>query len=304
MAEINTAKSDLLHQGRLELLLFGLEGNQSFGINVLKVKEIISCPRLTSFPGSHPTVIGVAELRGRVLPVLDLARALGRNALDRNGGSLIVTELNRSMQAFLIGKVQRIVEQEWKEILPAPVASGRNIYVSGVTHVDGKMVQILDVERVLWEVIPPSDIDDYAILDDMGKVDLQGGRVLLVDDSAMARNQTRKTLERIGVSCIMTRDGREGLEYLKQIAGAGRALQREIPMVISDIEMPEMDGYSLAREIRRDARLSSLYVLLHTSLNGSISEEQALKSGADAVLTKFVPEELAKLVLAGLAKRT
>lgn len=303
---MSLAESSIEHkgadrEGRLELLLFSLGTRQQFGINVLKVREIVPRPRLTQLPGAHRCVIGVAELRGEVLPVLDLSLALGRGPLPaEQEGSLIVTELNRGLQAFLIGQVFRIAEREWKDVLPPPKASHKT-YISGVTHVEKTMVQILDVERVLWEVIPPEDETEEA-LDYLDNEGVKGAQVLVVDDSSMARLHTQKTLGRVGVSCVTMRDGREALDYLKGLVGAGKRVREIVPMIISDIEMPEMDGYSLTREIRKDPQLAGLYVLLHTSLNGSISEEQAMRAGADAALTKFVAEDLARAAITGLRK--
>ncbi len=289
---------------RLELLLFNVGGTQRFGINVLKVKEVIGCPRLTLVPQSHPAVKGVAHLRGEPLIVMDLAMAIGRPAILRDAasetaGSVIITEFNRSMQGFLVSGVDRIVVCEWKQVLPPPKGSGSSSYITGVTEIDGKLVQILDVEKVLGEVVGAGiDLphEMLAAADENGA--LQGRRVMVVDDSSLARSQTVQTLNRLGVECVLARDGREALELLQKLNAKADAAGT-VEMVISDIEMPEMDGYTLTTEIRGTRALEDLYVLLHTSLNGAINTERAEKVGADAVLTKFVPEELARAVQLG-----
>ena len=289
---------------RLELLLFNVGGTQRFGINVLKVKEVIGCPRLTLVPQSHPAVKGVAHLRGEPLIVMDLALAIGRPAILRDAasetaGSVIITEFNRSMQGFLVSGVDRIVVCEWKQVLPPPKGSGSSSYITGVTEIDGKLVQILDVEKVLGEVVGAGiDLprEMLAAADENGA--LQGRRVMVVDDSSLARSQTVQTLNRLGVECVLARDGREALELLQKLNAKADAAGA-VEMVISDIEMPEMDGYTLTTEIRGTRALEDLYVLLHTSLNGAINTERAEKVGADAVLTKFVPEELARAVQLG-----
>ena len=289
---------------RLELLLFNVGGTQRFGINVLKVKEVIGCPRLTLVPQSHPAVKGVAHLRGEPLIVMDLALAIGRPAILRDAasetaGSVIITEFNRSMQGFLVSGVDRIVVCEWKQVLPPPKGSGSSSYITGVTEIDGKLVQILDVEKVLGEVVGAGiDLphEMLAAADENGA--LQGRRVMVVDDSSLARSQTVQTLNRLGVECVLARDGREALELLQKLNAKADAAGA-VDMVISDIEMPEMDGYTLTTEIRGTRALEDLYVLLHTSLNGAINTERAEKVGADAVLTKFVPEELARAVQLG-----
>lgn len=287
------------NENRLELLLFNLGGQQRFGINVLKVKEVIPCPPLTRVPHSHASVCGVATLRGISLSVIDLAQAIGRATARAQGeGSVLVTEFNRGTQGFLVNRVERIVVCDWNEVTPPPRGSGARSYISGVTRVDDSLVQILDVERVLAEAVELEVThlgEDIAHLDDPA---LRAQPVLVVDDSAMARAQTTRTLDEMGLSYILARDGREALDALHQRG------DDEVPisMVISDIEMPELDGYSLTQALRGDARFAGMYVLLHTSLNGAINSEKARQCGADDILTKFVPDELARSVVTGLRK--
>lgn len=281
---------------RLELLLFSVGTVQPFGINVLKVKEVIGCPRLTQVPQSHSSVRGVAHLRGEPLTVIDLASAIGRgsyNGGEQCDGSVIITEFNRTMQGFLVRQVDRIVVCDWSTVLPPPRGSGASSYITGVTDIDGVLVQILDVEKVLGEVVQVDPMMFESAEIDAGG-ELAGRRVMVVDDSSLARNQTMQTLSALGLECVVARDGVEALQMLKELNGAES--EWPVEMVISDIEMPEMDGYTLTTEIRKTPSMSSLHVLLHTSLNGAINAERADKAGANSVLTKFVPEELAKAV--------
>lgn len=283
---------------RLELLLFSVGSVQPFGINVLKVKEVIGCPKLTQVPQSHHSVKGVAHLRGEPLTVIDLASAIGRGSFqDDSDGSVIITEFNRSMQGFLVRQVDRIVVCDWANVLPPPRGSGASSYITGVTDIDGVLVQILDVEKVLGEVvqIDPTMFESSAA--EAGG-ELGGRRVMVVDDSSLARNQTTQTLSALGLDCVVARDGVEALQMLKELNGADS--EWPVEMVISDIEMPEMDGYTLTGEIRSTASMKDLYVLLHTSLNGAINSERATKAGANSILTKFVPEELANAVRTAL----
>lgn len=290
---------DKSNSDRLELLLFNVGGSQPFGINVLKVKEVIPCPHLTQVPQSHYTVRGVAHLRGEPLTVMDLAMSIGRPPLSigkEQQASIIITEFNRSMQGFLVRSVDRIVVCDWKNVLPPPRGSGAHSYTTGVTEIEGRLVQILDVEKVLGEVIGQDLSLSNEVLD--GASSLSGRRVMVVDDSSLARHQTTNTLDTLGIVSVTARDGKEALAMLKQF-NCGDPGEEPIEMVISDIEMPEMDGYTLTSEIRQTPQLSALYVLLHTSLNGAINTERAEKAGANAVLTKFVPEELVKEVQKG-----
>lgn len=291
----------------LELLLFHLGGEQRFGINVLKVKEVIPCPSLTKLPDSHPSVCGVATLRGESISVVDLSQAIGRGRLfsaevDRANTSVIVTEINRTKQGFLVERVDRIVMRDWKDVLPPPKGLGSRSYASGVTQVDKELVQILDVERIMGEVSHQPVIVDSEAVGELSEA-ARRQRILVVDDSAMARSQTARTLEQLQLNYLLARDGKEALELLRERNSTGTEDER-ISLVLSDIEMPEMDGYSLTKAIRQDSQLAGLYILLHTSLNGAINTDRATQSGADAVLTKFVPDDLAREVIKGLQQRT
>ena len=206
-------------------------------------------------------------------------------------------QFNRSMQGFLVHQVDRIIHCDWKDVLPPPAGTGLGSYITGVTQVDKSLIQILDVEKVIGEVVESDrhELDLSLDMDELGR--MAGRRVLIVDDSLVARHQTSNTLEKFDVHCLTARDGKEALQALQHLASDGAL----VDMVISDIEMPEMDGYTLTREIRNDPALKHLYVLLHTSLNGAINTDKAHKAGANDVLTKFVPEDLARAVARGLA---
>ena len=288
---------------RLELLLFHLGSQQQFGINVLKVKEILDCPSLTQLPNSHPSVCGIATLRGESLPIIDLSKAIGKlGQYEKENedckGSVIVTEFNRTMQGFLVERVDRIVVREWKEILPPSGTLGSTSYMTGVTDVDGKLVQILDVENILGNVSPT---DITIVNTDLDITEVVQGKVLVVDDSSLARKQTAETLDAINLPYITANNGKEALELLKK-CNLNESDDEHIAMVVSDIEMPEMDGYSLTENIRKEDGLKNMYILLHTSLNGAINVEKAKQAGANDMLTKFIPEELMEKIVTGLQK--
>ena len=289
---------------RLELLLFHLGTQQQFGINVLKVKEILDCPPLTQLPNSHPSVCGISTLRGESLPIIDLSKAIGKpGQYDKNvkecKGSVIVTEFNRTIQGFLVERVDRIIVREWKDILPPSGTLGSMSYMTGVTDVDGKLVQILDVENILGNVSPTAI---NIIATDLDVSDVVQGKVLVVDDSALARKQTVDTLQAINLPYITAINGKEALALLKKCNLNNDDKNNTIAMVVSDIEMPEMDGYTLTQNIRKEPGLENMYVLLHTSLNGAINIEKAKQAGANDMLTKFIPEELMDKIVVGLQK--
>ncbi len=292
-------RTQLVGQNRLELLLFRLEGNQLYGINVFKVKEVLQCPKLTIMPKSSRVVRGVASLRGGTIPILDLAIATGGTGLDDLKNSfVIITEYNTKVQGFLVRSVERIVNMNWEEIHPPPRGTGRDHYLTAVTRVDNQLVEIIDVEKILAEVAPTSETISEGVVDVATQAKAVTKRVLICDDSSVARKQVKRCLETIGVEVVALNDGREAYDYLRNMVEEGRQPERELLMLISDIEMPEMDGYTLTAEIRADQRMQKLHIILHTSLSGVFNQAMVKKVGADDFLAKFRPDELAARVVA------
>lgn len=291
-------RTQLVGQNRLELLLFRLDGSQLYGINVFKVKEVLQCPRLTVMPKSSPVVRGVANIRGGTIPILDLSMATGRRGLrEINNSFVIITEYNTKVQGFLVHSVERIVNMNWEEIHPPPKGTGREHYLTAVTRVDKQLVEIIDVEKILAEVAPTSEDISDGVIDADTQAQAVSKRVLVVDDSSVARKQLIRCLETVGVEVLALNDGRQALDYLQQMLAAGGNPGRELLMVISDIEMPEMDGYTLTAEIRHDPRLQDLHILLHTSLSGVFNQAMVRKVGANDFLAKFRPDDLAARVV-------
>lgn len=297
-------RTRLVGQNRLELLTFRLNGRQRFAINVFKVQEVISVPTLTMIPHSHPNIIGVAHLRGCTIPVIDLSRAVGRSEIKRTErSSLIVTEYNRSVQAFLVGGVDNIVNLNWEDILPPPAATGTHHYLTAITRINDEIVEIIDVEKVLAEVVPFNSHVSQDVLDQDLAVQAAGMEILAVDDSTTGLNQVRDTISQLGIKLHTESDGLRALRRLQAWAGEGIDVTQKLLMVITDAEMPEMDGYRLTAEIRADARLRDLYVCLHTSLSGSFNEAMVKTVGCDAFLSKFAPDDLARLVQKRIRER-
>ncbi|MDD2343373.1 MAG: chemotaxis protein CheV [Tolumonas sp.] len=288
--------TQLVGQNRLELLLFRLNGRQRFGINVFKVREVLQCPRLTAMPKLHPFVRGVAHIRGQTISVIDLSMATGgRPVQDLTQAFIIIAEYNRSVQGFLVGNVERIINMNWESILPPPKGAGRYNYMTAVTEIDGELIEILDVEKILDEISPVNTDVSEAVVASSEEHHTRGSLVMVADDSSVARKQVQKALNAIGVECIMAKDGKDALNMLKDMAKKG-PITDQIRVLISDIEMPEMDGYTLTAEIRSNPELRGLHVILHTSLSGVFNHAMVQKVGADNFIAKFHPDELAKAV--------
>jgi two-component system chemotaxis response regulator CheV len=291
---------------RMELLLFSIKGKQLFGINVFKVREVIRTPHISLVPKSDPRVVGVSDIRGLTMPMIDLAKALDLEpvAPEEYANTLtIVTEFNSSVQGFLVKDVDRIVHMRWEDILPPPDSLQSVNYLTGITRARDQIVEIVDVEKVLAEVsgMPEGMSDEYASSQKF-KTSGHDYFVLGADDSTVARTQLKSTLDKLGIRNTILSNGRKALDALKKMAdeaeqGLAPPVAERVLMVISDIEMPEMDGYTLTTSIRKDDRLKNLYVVLNSSLSGGFNESLTEKVGANVFLSKWHGEELARAIV-------
>lgn len=300
-------RTQLVGQNRLELLTFRLMGRQRYGINVFKVKEVLQCPKLTSMPNLNPLVIGVAHIRGKTISVIDLSLAIGgRRTTDPEKCFVVISEFNRTVQGFLVSSVERIINMHWESILPPPDGAGRASYLTAVTNIDNELVEILDVEKILAEISPVKEDMSTDIAGEIAQAEQASQkqivrRILIADDSTVARKQVQRAIESIGFEGILVKDGREAYKKLVEMAAEG-PIYDQISLVISDIEMPEMDGYTLTAEIRRHPDLKGLHVILHTSLSGVFNQAMVERVGANEFIAKFNPDELGAAVKAAVVK--
>ena len=296
MAEIDQ-RTSLAGANKMELLMFHLGTDEIYGINVFKIREVMKMPPVTKIPDSDSRILGLVNLRGENIALIDLAQAIGIGPINVEGAKLIIAEYNDNKQGFLVGGVDRIIRMSWEriQIPPAMVQSSRHGAVTAVTKLeDGRMVLILDVEKVLAELHPKAD-EEILVGIEMVK-ELSGKRVLIADDSVVARKQIMKTLDRLGMKWEETQTGKEALNRLQHIAevaeDAGQSVHDFLSGVITDIEMPEMDGFSLTKHIREDSRLQGLPILMHSSLSGKCNIEKGKSLGVTDYVTKFQPKEL------------
>jgi len=290
-------RTQLVGQNRLELLLFKLGGIQRYGINVFKVKEVLQCPPLTALPKLHSAVRGVAHIRGQTISVIDMNLATGGRAIDDiENRFIIITEYNRSIQGFLVGSVERIININWENILPPPNGVGRLNYMTAVTEIDGSLVEIIDVEKILDEIAPVNTDVTAELIEPDTQEKMADKRILVADDSSVARKQIQRAITALGIECDLVKDGKEALNLLKETAKTQPVTDR-YALMISDVEMPEMDGYTLTSEVKKNPDLAALHVILHTSLSGVFNQTMVEKVGADNFIAKFNPDELATAVL-------
>ncbi|CAM4231349.1 chemotaxis protein CheV [Vibrio agarivorans] len=296
-------RTQLVGQNRLELLTFRLMGRQRYGINVFKVKEVLQCPKLTSMPNLNPLVKGIAHIRGQTISVIDLSLAIGgRPTTDIDKCFIVISEFNRTIQGFLVSSVERIINMHWEAILPPPDGAGKGNYLTAVTNIDNELVEILDVEKILAEIAPIDESMDSSIGEEIAQAETEKEivrRILIADDSTVARKQVQRAIESIGFEVVAAKDGKEAYRMLLEMAEKGK-ISDQISLVISDIEMPEMDGYTLTAEIRRNADLKDLYVILHSSLSGVFNQAMVERVGANSFIAKFNPDELGNAVKSAL----
>jgi two-component system chemotaxis response regulator CheV len=295
-------RTNLAGNSMFELLLFrlgeapGTDKRELFGINVFKVREILVMPEITAMVNSPPAVMGVANIRGQMISVINLPQIVGTNP-TKGLGILLVTEFARTTQAFAVEEVNEIVRLEWKHVLSAEGRGGG--LVTSIARLDGaaedtRLAQVLDVEQILRDVFPDRQ---QVEVDIASKLHLPAGTaVLAADDSAVARMMIEQGLKSMEVPFIMTKSGQEAWDRLKAMAAEaesqGKTIRDKIALVLTDLEMPEMDGFTLTRNIKQDPRFSGLPVVIHSSLTGTTNEEHVRKVGADAYIAKFNAEEL------------
>jgi two-component system chemotaxis response regulator CheV len=290
-------RTQLVGENRLELLLFKLNSRQRFGINVFKVREVLQCPKLTSMPKLNRLVRGIAHIRGQTISVIDMSLAVGGKKIeDLSTAFIIIAEYNSSVQGFLVGSVERIINTNWQSIMPPPKGSGRASYLTAVTQIENELIEILDVEKILNEISPVSTELSEDVANNI-KVENKHEKIIFIaDDSSVARNQVKRALSSLGLKIELAKNGLEALNRLKEIAAETGDITDKVGVLISDIEMPEMDGYTLTAEIRSSPELKKLHVILHTSLSGVFNQAMVEKVGADDFIAKFHPDELATSV--------
>lgn len=263
-----------------------------YGVNVAKVVEIIRLPKVTELPEvQHESVRGAFNLRSRIIPLVDLALWLGKRPTEVvEEPKTIVTEFNDVTTAFLVSGVNRIHRISWEQVeQPNPyIASVSSNTIVGVVKLEGRIVFLLDLEKVVATLNPKLSLRLDNLGDDWDAS--TGYRALVADDSALVREMQRDLLEKAGFKVIITTNGREAWDYLtefkRRVEEEGRPLSDFVQVVVSDIEMPYMDGLNLTSRIKNDPTLKRLPVLLFSSLITEKLKHKGISVGADAQISK------------------
>lgn len=292
----NAKKGILLETGtnEFEIVEFTV-GKVNYGINVAKVREVINLVPVTEMPNSHPYVDGIFTLRGRVMPLVNLPRCLGTEDLESSTKNIIVSELNNYFIGFLVNEVSRIHRVSWSVMEPPPNVTNSDMVV-GIIKMGEKIVILLDFEKIVADINPQINIKLTTVPQstDALRELRKSKKIIVAEDSKMLRDLLVETLHEAGYHNIVAyNNGKEAWDALTTVADSGAPIEEDVHLLITDIEMPQMDGHHLLKRVREDRRLAKLPVVIFSSL---INEEMRRKGeaiGADGQVSK---PEIAQLI--------
>lgn len=300
-------RTRLAGTNQVELLLFSLGEDSDtgrdelFGINVFKVREVMNIPEITTVPDMPEAVEGMVSLRGVMVPVINLPKFCGIHCKEKPE-ILIITEYNKQVQGFIVHSVNNIQRLGWDQVKsPPPMISARlSGLVTAIAQLDDqRLVIIVDVEKILAET--GGLYEDESIFEGIDCLQNTDITILFADDSIVARSQIKKTLDHMGFHSITTVNGAEAWAKLNELADAAELAQRtlkdDLQLILTDVEMPEMDGYVLTRKVKADPRFNGIPVVMHSSLTSDTNQILGKSVGADAYVPKFQPRELANSLL-------
>ena len=279
-------RSNLSQSNQMEMLTFRLTDNQLYGINVFKIIEIIECPnRVDRMPNAHPAVKGALNFRGNALAVIDLSEAVGLPSKDFHNelAYIIICEYNRTLTAFIIHAPDTLLTRSWSDIHKPEGVSALSLVA--IAYADsGEAIMLLDIESILADVVGiERDLSSVAMIESEGKGN--GRHVLVVDDSRTAIMLLQSVLDKMGFTNTALMSADKALEYLGNESG-------QVDLVISDIEMPGMDGFTFTRTLRENSNFKHLKVILHSSMSNPSNRIKAEQAGADKFVAKFDPDSL------------
>jgi two-component system chemotaxis response regulator CheV len=281
-------RTNLSLSNQMEMLTFRLTDNQLYGINVFKIIEILECPRrIDRMPNSHPAVKGALDFRGNALAVIDLSEAVGLPTKDfqTDLAYIIICEYNRSLTAFIVHAPDTLLTRSWTDIHKPEGVNAHSLVA--IAYADkGEAIMLLDIESILVDIVGiDRDLTGAAMSGAEGR---GGGRhVLVVDDSRTAIMLLQLVLDKMGFTNTAVLSADKALEYLK-------TEHSRVDLVISDIEMPGMDGFTFTRTLREQSDYKHLKIILHSSMSNPSNQLKAVQAGANKFVAKFDPDSLSQ----------
>lgn len=302
MAEVDQ-RTNLAFSNEMEMLTFFLTDGQLYGLNVFKIIEILECPRsITKMPRSEKSIKGAIDFRGRAISLIDLSEAMGLPPVDRSAGVsyVLVCEYSTTTQGFLIAEPNMLLHKKWDDIISPEGGIYDHSYLTAITYHEGETIQILDVEKILVEIIGIEERVSDDLLERSRRVVKEEHRVLAVDDSKAARALIESALDQIGIRHTVVDNAEKAFEALVgSLEGEGAD---PFTLILSDIEMPVMDGFTFTRKVRAHPELKEIYLALHSSLSNKSNEHKAAQMGANAFIPKFQPDKIVGAILEQLGK--
>ena len=266
----------------------GLATVQSFGINVAKVREIVRMPQITKLPNLPPSVLGLFTLRNKLIPALDLNNYLFRQPNNAENRKMIIAEFNKMACGFIVNDVHRIHRISWAQIEAPDTLNELNSSdstVVGIIKFEDRNVLMIDIEKIIADIDPNSAIDGVIeILTVTGKP-----IAVTAEDSATIRKMITDKLNLAGFEIVSFNDGEAAWNYLNELSKTCKninELHNKVNVIITDIEMPKMDGYTLTKNIKGDTLLSQIPVVIFSSIVSQDVLHKGKSVGADAQLTK------------------
>jgi len=281
------ARSSLVGSNKMEILLFSLGSNEKFGINVFKVKEVCQAGKITRTPNMPTGVEGIVSLRGHVMPVLNLASFMDMEPVEPYQ-TMMVAEFNNHILGFLVQSVDRIIRVDWEKVRATEgMLSDKGALITAISELpDGTLISILDVEQILANAFGETVVGEVERIESG-----QDLCIFFADDSMVARRKIAEVLDKMGLKHIQSSNGNEAWERLKGMAdsaqNSGTNLHDQIQVILTDAEMPEMDGYVLTQHIKSDRRFDGIPVVMHSSLSSEANRSMGRKVGVDHYVAKF-----------------
>lgn len=303
MAEVDQ-RTNLAYSNEMEMLTFYLTDEQLYGINVFKIIEIMECPKvITKMPYSHPVIKGSIDFRGHPISLFDLADGMGLEPLDyKNSISyVLVCEYSNTVQGFLVSRPNMLINKSWGDIIKPEGSVYDSSFLTAITYHNDQPIQILDVEKVLSDVVGIATAVSGGLLKEFEALPLNEHSILAVDDSKAACQLIESALDQIGVQHKVVTSAHEALNILTQSLEENGGLC-PFTLIFTDLEMPGMDGFTFTRKVRENPALSKVYLAVHSSLSNRSNKEKAQQMGADDFIPKFVPDRIVGAILEQIKK--
>ena len=291
-------RANLAFSNQMEMLTFYLTDSQQYGINVFKIIEVVETPKtITSIPLANPAIIGAFNFRGKMVTAIDLSFSMGLQPVDHQNSIsyIIVCEYSNTIQGFLVSRPNILLNIGWDEVKkPSGMLKDSGYLIALAYGPDDQAIQLLDIEKILGEVIGLNETVDQTLLDKSQDADVSEMQVLVLDDSKAARSMMKNALDQLQIPHALFEEGHLALEALEQSLQEGAL---PFSLIISDIEMPGMDGFTFTRTVKANPNLKNIPLVLHSSMSNKANRTKAISVGADGFVPKFQPDVIAGLVL-------